>query len=335
MGHQKLRENKTCLNCNYVVENKFCPNCGQENTETRQSFHYLFTHFVEDLTHYDGSFWKTIKNLLFKPGFLTKEYLEGKRKKFVPPVKLYIFISFVTFLLPSLLPNVTIFGKKNEMVETSAVNLNVKEKKPTENATYSKKEDGEGFSGIEVKDKVSVKSIKQLDSLQNALPENDKISYFKYIVAKTGLKVYEEKGDNSFWEKAIEYSFHILPKVLFLYMPVFAFFLWLLHDKKKRYYFDSGVFTLHYFSFLLLVFTIGVLLDWILNLIYSSEGIIGFYVLVAMVYCFFYFFRAHSRFFGEEKIISRLKSIILFFINIFLISIFTLVLFMYSIWHVK
>ncbi|MBC8644939.1 DUF3667 domain-containing protein [Flavobacterium lindanitolerans] len=104
MGHQKLRENKTCLNCNYVVENKFCPNCGQENTETRQSFHYLFTHFIEDLTHYDGSFWKTIKGLLFKPGYLTKTYLEGKRKKFVPPVKLYIFISFVTFFLPTLLP---------------------------------------------------------------------------------------------------------------------------------------------------------------------------------------------------------------------------------------
>lgn len=97
MAHDDLRKDKTCQNCFHVVENKFCPNCGQKNTETRQSFAHLFTHFVEDFTHYDNAFWTTIKNLLFKPGLLTKEYLSGKRQRFVPPVKLYIFVSFVTF----------------------------------------------------------------------------------------------------------------------------------------------------------------------------------------------------------------------------------------------
>lgn len=104
MSHGKLRAEKDCLNCGHYVEEKFCPNCGQENAEPRKPFHYLFTHFFEDLTHYDGQFWGTIKNLLFKPGKLTTTYLQGKRQIFVPPVKLYIFVSFVTFLIPSLLP---------------------------------------------------------------------------------------------------------------------------------------------------------------------------------------------------------------------------------------
>jgi len=320
MGHQKLREDKTCLNCSYVVENKYCPNCGQENTETRQSFHYLFTHFIEDLTHYDGSFWKTIKNLLFKPGYLTKEYLEGKRKKFVPPVKLYIFISFVTFLLPTLLPDVSFFGDTEEKKEF----ININDKKDT----LAKKEN----RGIRIKDDVFVKSIKELDSLENIPTE--KLSYLEYGMYKNLLKVKQEKNQKEFMKKVIESFFHTLPKVLFLYMPIFAFFLWLLHDKKKRYYFDSGVFTLHYFSFLLLTITIGVLLEWILHL-FLLDDLSGIYNFISLGYCFFYFFRAHSRFFGEEKIISRLKSFILFFINMFLISIFSLALFMYSIWHIQ
>ena len=82
-----------------MVENRFCPNCGQENTDTRKTFVQLFVHFFEDLTHYENSFWKTIRNLIFKPASLTKEYLSGKRMSYLAPIRLYIFISFVTFFL--------------------------------------------------------------------------------------------------------------------------------------------------------------------------------------------------------------------------------------------
>ncbi|WP_447638026.1 DUF3667 domain-containing protein [Flavobacterium microcysteis] len=324
MGHQKLRENKTCLNCNYVVENKFCPNCGQENTETRQSFHYLFTHFVEDLTHYDGSFWKTIKGLLFKPGYLTKTYLEGKRKKFVPPVKLYIFISFVTFLLPSLLPETSLL----EFKEGNAEKTVTKEKN-------SEKEKKKEFSGIEVRDGIKIKNLKELDSLQNIFPEDDKFSYLEYGAYEKALEVKKEKTGKELLNKALESAVHTLPKVLFLYMPVFAFFLWLMHDKKKWYYFDSGVFTLHYFSFLLLIIAIGMLFNWLMDLIPYFSLFSNLYNLAAMFYMFFYFFRAHSNFFGEDKAISRIKGLVLFFINMFLISIFSLALFAYSLWCVK
>ncbi|WP_185144994.1 DUF3667 domain-containing protein [Epilithonimonas vandammei] len=104
MSHGKLREEKDCLNCGHIIEEKYCPNCGQQNIKTRQQFHYLFTHFIEDFTHYDGQFWGTLKNLVFKPGKLTNTYLEGKRQKFVPPVKLYIFTSFITFFLFAVFP---------------------------------------------------------------------------------------------------------------------------------------------------------------------------------------------------------------------------------------
>src|SRR5690606_1698137 len=94
MSKTAVRTDKTCLNCNHVVEHRFCPNCGQENTETRKTFHNLFVHFFEDLTHYENAFWKTIRNLITRPGALTKEYLSGRRMSYLAPVRLYIFISF-------------------------------------------------------------------------------------------------------------------------------------------------------------------------------------------------------------------------------------------------
>ena len=71
-------EKKKTACCGHIVEEKYCPNCGQQNIKTRQQFHYLFTHFIEDFTHYDGQFWGTLKNLVFKPGKLTNTYPEGK-----------------------------------------------------------------------------------------------------------------------------------------------------------------------------------------------------------------------------------------------------------------
>ncbi|MBU7569210.1 MAG: DUF3667 domain-containing protein, partial [Flavobacterium sp.] len=324
MGHQKLRENKTCLNCNYVVENKFCPNCGQENTETRQSFHYLFTHFIEDLTHYDGSFWKTIKGLLFKPGYLTKTYLEGKRKKFVPPVKLYIFISFVTFFLPTLLPGPSLikFNEKKDAekqeVKTTKEEVNKESEKGLKEMNDEVEEE---LSGIDLPNRPRIKNLTQLDSIQKNSQKAEKLSDFEYSATKKIIKILKSKNRAELWNKAMESFVHTLPKVLFLYMPIFAFFLWLMHDKKKWYYFDSGVFTLHYFSFLLLVITIGMLFNWIMDLIPYGSIFSNLYNLAAMFYMFFYFFRAHSNFFGEHKAISRIKGFVLFFINMFLISI--------------
>lgn len=318
MGHGKIRTDKTCLNCNHVVENKYCPNCGQENTETRQSFHYLFTHFVEDLTHYDGSFWKTIKALLFKPGRLTLEYLAGKRKLYVPPVKLYIFISFVAFLLPNILP-------KFSFVEDVDSN---KKTESTKDEIEIDDQEVVVFNGP------GITSLKQLDSIQNSLPETEKLTWAEYETYKFTIKNKEKATKAESREQIKENLKHNLPKVLFLYMPLFAFFLWLFHNKKKWYYFDSGVFTLHYFGFLLLLFTISVVLEWLFALVYSGDLISVLIGITTTTYAFFYFFRAHSTFFGEKKYISRLKSLILFIINIFLITFSFIALLAYSVYTV-
>jgi len=75
----RLRTEKICLNCGTEITDRFCPHCGQENIEPKQSVWHLINHFFSDITHFDGKFFITVKDLFAKPGFLSKEYMAGRR----------------------------------------------------------------------------------------------------------------------------------------------------------------------------------------------------------------------------------------------------------------
>lgn len=99
MSHHQERIEKNCLNCNAEVLGRFCQVCGQENIEPKESFWVLVTHFIHDLTHFDGKFFGTLKYLIFKPAFLSHEYLRGKRTCYLHPIRMYVFTSAIFFLI--------------------------------------------------------------------------------------------------------------------------------------------------------------------------------------------------------------------------------------------
>jgi ribosomal protein L40E len=99
LPHQHERKEKICLNCGSRLQGRFCHNCGQENLEPKESIGHLLTHFFNDVTQFDGKFFTTLKDLLIKPGFLSREYMSGRRVDYLNPVKMYLFTSAIFFLL--------------------------------------------------------------------------------------------------------------------------------------------------------------------------------------------------------------------------------------------
>jgi hypothetical protein len=99
VSHLKERKEKNCLNCNAEVLGRYCHVCGQENVEIKESFWHLVTHLVYDIMHFDSKFFDTLKYLLLKPGFLTKEYLRGRRSSYLHPVRMYVFASAIFFII--------------------------------------------------------------------------------------------------------------------------------------------------------------------------------------------------------------------------------------------
>lgn len=98
MSHLKERKERNCLNCNAHVYGRFCHICGQENVEPKESVWHLVSHFFQDITHFDGKFFSTLRYLIFKPGFLSREYMLGRRQSYLNPIRMYVFTSAIFFL---------------------------------------------------------------------------------------------------------------------------------------------------------------------------------------------------------------------------------------------
>ncbi|MDA6069872.1 hypothetical protein NJT12_09595 [Flavobacterium sp. AC] len=264
---------------------------------------------------------------------------------YLAPVRLYIFISFITFLLIALFPvhvNDTVhesskLEKVKEKVSSPTNSLN--EDKDVQTLLNSKSISEENKKAIQdlldnpkkSDDKLinlGYKSVEQIDSIQKYGSKSEKLSDFGYWINRKVQLIKDKNSGREVLDKFIESFIHNLPKVLFIIMPFFAFFLWLFHNKKRWYYFDHGIFTLHYFSFLLLIFLMLFSIEKLGALINLSfvNFIINCITFIGIAWAFYYFFPAHHRFYGESRIVSFTKSMVLFIINSFFI-LFLLIVF--------
>ena len=92
-------QEQVCKNCGNHFTGKFCNNCGEKvYNEHSKSFRHLFEEAFHFLTHLDSKFLKSVKLLLFRPGFLSVEFCRGVRKKYFKPISLFL-IGVVLYLI--------------------------------------------------------------------------------------------------------------------------------------------------------------------------------------------------------------------------------------------
>ncbi|MFT4661776.1 MAG: putative RNA-binding Zn-ribbon protein involved in translation (DUF1610 family) [Patiriisocius sp.] len=106
---KKLRKSASCYNCDTVLghSENYCPNCGQENHSRQASTRILISDFLNDYLAFDSKLFRSVIPLVSKPGFITKEYLDGKRQRFIPPIRVFLFLSFIYFGLSFILVSET------------------------------------------------------------------------------------------------------------------------------------------------------------------------------------------------------------------------------------
>jgi len=89
---------KKCENCHQALNGKFCANCGQSVDSTLKYFWVVILHLLDDIFSFDSRASRTLWPLIFRPAFLTKEYFAGRRVHYVPPLRLYLFVSIIFFI---------------------------------------------------------------------------------------------------------------------------------------------------------------------------------------------------------------------------------------------
>lgn len=255
MKTQPIRAEKDCLNCGTEVPERYCTHCGQENAVPHESFGHLFNHFFADVIHYDSKTLLTLKYLLFRPGFLTKEYIAGKRVRYVNPIKLYIFTSFVFYFFYFLLQGSPVNTAKPVIVNR------------TDSVSRAFTNNLDKYSNEEA-----------YREAQKALPEAQQDGALKRRAIHA---YYKEKEARERGEGGLNEHFkHNYPKMMFVLLPLFALYLkWLYHRRKKWFYADHAIFSLHFHTFFFIFYLFTTILDKLFHTDWIAQaGLIAVFV---------------------------------------------------------
>jgi hypothetical protein len=334
------RKEKKCLNCGADVPDKFCSHCGQANTEPKESFLHLVADFFSDITHYDSKVFVTLKDLIFKPGFLTKEYNGGKRVTYLNPIRLYVFISAVFFLV---LFASTKKNEKNEKDDEQSTNIfrqkfadslrNAANSFQQINADTIRKNiykeiasridppkppgDLESIglffssSGEVIIDMEESKynNILDYDSVQKKLPDSLKDTGFMRWLLRNNVRLKSEHDNRSHLKIIVDMQ-HSIPKIMFVLLPLFAFFVSWFYSWKKYFYAQHATFTIHFHAFIFLLFLLILLLDKIFPWEWSGLILLG----IGFVWGFLYLTFALKKVYRQSLILSGVKALAISFI---------------------
>ena len=90
-----------CLNCGASLTGPYCHECGQ-HAHVHRTLSAFFHDFLHGVLHFEGKIWRTLPLLVWKPGELTRGYIDGQRARFVSPIALFLFCVFLTFAVMGL-----------------------------------------------------------------------------------------------------------------------------------------------------------------------------------------------------------------------------------------
>jgi hypothetical protein len=356
VSHIPQRKEKDCLNCGAIVQGHYCQDCGQENVVPKETFWHMVTHFFYDITHFDSSFFVSIKDLLFKPGFLSKEYMLGRRKKYLHPIRMYVFTSAVFFLL-----FFSLFSAKDSIkfdgskILTGTERLRMIAEMESEiNDDSTKKFILERLQALKDTSKPVTKadllraaeqldvtiinfsgrgkkynSVAAYDSAQQLLPLDKRDGWFmrRLIKKETEVNIKYGSDPEAGLRKLGDIVLHRLPYMLFVSLPLFALLLKLVYFRRKQFYYaDHGVFTIHLyiFSFILLMIVFGLTkLEEV-----THVRVINFIVFFLFLGLLFYLYKAMRNFYGQKRFKTFIKFCIVAFFS-FIMMMVLLALFMF------
>lgn len=322
MSHLKERNEKNCLNCRATVMGRYCQHCGQENVEVKESFGHLIMHFIEDLTHFDGKLWGTLMLLLFKPAKLTQHYMDGKRATYIHPIRMYLFISAVFFFF--------VFSGKSPDVS--------KDVKINNGSTTTKGKIGkskEAFSFNLGTDSVQYYSIADYDSAQVKLAAAKKDNWIESTLIKKSIEINSKYKENNakIGEALLEQFQHYFSRILYISLPLFALFLWVLYRRNKNHYFvDHLIFSIHiYCTFFIILFVLK-LFNLATEMIFHKTY--GMASAVITIVLYFYLYKALRNHFKQSRKKTVLKFVILNILTILLMTLLMFIFFLLSLFNI-
>jgi hypothetical protein len=287
---RRLAGSPACLNCGTPLQGPFCYYCGQPDRNFLRFFPALLRELLEDVLEFDSRFMRTMKPLLFKPGRLTRDYLEGRRFRYTPPLRLYLFSSIAFFVVAAVL-------------STNAIELSIdRDRDGAPVVTMRGDDEARVQKAREALEELPPEIREQLqidpdELLAQPPPEQDQEkAWFKVSDIQLNGQPWDRETNpvdirwlpdwvnrrlNDEIEKSpdkareinrnpnliVEQVFDILPATMFILLPAVALLFKFWYLFARRYYIEHLIFALHNHSFLfvslLLILGLSLLAGWL------------------------------------------------------------------------
>ena len=289
-----------CLNCGALLTGKFCANCGQQNHTYAAPLWGVINDFFGNHFGFDTKFFHSILPLLFRPGFLTREYSAGRRARYINPLRLYFFSSLLFFF-------VAWSFASPQFMHFNDLSSNAKSRSALSQAERKKIENNQYLTAQQKKTILDSGRQPASAGASQASSSDNKLDFTMF-----GRPVSMSKSEfTGRFTHALEVS---LPKLMFVFLPLVALLLKLFYIRSKRFYMEHLVFTLHNHAFMFLAMLLMVLdnvlakhVAWAAAPVHYFNVIIGWYMVI-------YIFIAMRVYYRQSYIKTFIKYLLIGFI---------------------
>ena len=224
MQHARQR---LCGNCLSAVTGLYCAHCGQKQKSAVRHVGQLAGEFCNDVLNLDAKLLRTLKPLLFKPGFLSLEYFAERRARYVSPLKLYFLLSLIAFFL---------IQRSVDVADDDEAPIRVEGQAAEGSLTIG------NFNGRPWHAKTNPIRLAWLPDAGNELI-NERLSRLEDTVKRRD------------WTQLLHAGLAATPQALLVLLPFFALLLKLAYWFKRRLFMEHLIVALHNHAFLMLAIT--------------------------------------------------------------------------------
>jgi predicted RNA-binding Zn-ribbon protein involved in translation (DUF1610 family) len=255
-----------CPNCGEEEVGKFCPTCGQSNKDYNKPMKEIFADLLDSI-NLDIRLFNSLIPFFTKPGFLAEEYFKGRRKKYVPPLRMYMFFSLIFFILLQGFSNKALNEGKDDNTNIGTnINFN-----GASLGIPSIANDSVFFKDSLLVDSIKIDSAnksknnsiinisdEEREKIEEEVMNDSTTSENVKKIVKGGLNAAE--NEQLFTERFYKY----LSYTVFLLMPLFALIMAMILFRTKMLYVNHLIFSINFHSF---IFGLGAIIIILMELL--------------------------------------------------------------------
>ena len=327
----ELKASEACLNCGTTLTGQYCGNCGQRARSRLISIWELMQEAFGDLLELDSRLWRTLIPLTIRPGKLTRDYLEGRRARFMPPFRTYLVLSIFFFLIAFFDPREELgifFEPEADIAEEPAGDAQISEDIRDEvlselvaegilsadEAELDRGDDedsaDEGDEGPEFRvsidgaeassedDCADIEIEDMPDWLATRLTPERLTAVCERMIADDGRAFLGKLLDN-------------VPAGLFILLPLMALMLKILFPLSKRYYVEHLLFVIHYHAFIFLILSLQIIVGRLTSMASLPAAVSAITITAVSLYIPIYLYKSMRRVYEQGHLLTVLKFIVL------------------------